>query len=404
MSPAPSLNRDARPSIPATQGKAATAVLAVAAFVIVTTEFLIVGLLPALARDLGTSAAAAGQLVTLFALVVALAGPPLTAWLAPVGRKRLFVAIALLFAGSNALAAVAPSLGVLALARLLPAMALPVFWGTASETAAQLAGPSRAGRAVASVYLGISAALLLGIPLGTLAADAVGWRGAFGLLALLSLLVALALQWKMPALEGAPRMPLAQQLRVLRTPRFLAQIALSVLVFTAMFTAYTYLAEILERAAGVAPARVGWWLMGFGAVGLAGNWLGGRWAERHALRVTAALCLVLALGMAATVQLAQALPWLVVALAVWGVANTALYPVCQIRVMQSAPQAQALAGTANVSAANAGIALGALLGGWALQTAGPLSTGRVAAGLAMLAAVAALCMARSGRARHAHCA
>lgn len=144
--------------------------------------------------------------------------------------------------------------------------------------------------------------------------------------------------------------------------------------------------------------------MGFGAVGLAGNWLGGRWAERHALRVTAVLCLVLALGMAATVQLAQALPWLVVALAVWGVANTALYPVCQIRVMQSAPQAQALAGTANVSAANAGIALGALLGGWALQTAGPLSTGRVAAGLAMLAAVAALCMARSGRARHAHCA
>lgn len=388
MSPAPSLNRDARPSIPATQGKAATAVLAVAAFVIVTTEFLIVGLLPALARDLGTSAAAAGQLVTLFALVVALAGPPLTAWLAPVGRKRLFVAIALLFAGSNALAAVA----------------LPVFWGTASETAAQLAGPSRAGRAVASVYLGISAALLLGIPLGTLAADAVGWRGAFGLLALLSLLVALALQWKMPALEGAPRMPLAQQLRVLRTPRFLAQIALSVLVFTAMFTAYTYLAEILERAAGVAPARVGWWLMGFGAVGLAGNWLGGRWAERHALRVTAVLCLVLALGMAATVQLAQALPWLVVTLAVWGVANTALYPVCQIRVMQSAPQAQALAGTANVSAANAGIALGALLGGWAVQTAGPLSTGRVAAGLAMLAAVAALCMARSGRARHAHCA
>ena len=139
----------------------------------------------------------------------------------------------------------------------------------------------------------------------------------------------------------------------------------------------------------------------FRAVGLV---LGGRWAERHALRVTAALCLVLALGMAATVQLAQALPWLVVALAVWGVANTALYPVCQIRVMQSAPQAQALAGTANVSAANAGIALGALLGGWALQTAGPLSTGRVAAGLAMLAAVAALCMARSGRARHAHCA
>lgn len=389
--------RNARPVRHAVHGGSAIAVLAVAAFVIVTTEFLIIGLLPALARDLGTSTAMAGQLVTLFAVVVALAGPPLTAWLAPVGRRRLFVAIALLFAGSNALAALAPDLGVLALARLLPAMALPVFWGTASETAAQLAGPARAGRAVASVYLGISAALLLGIPLGTLAAEAVGWRGAFALLALLSLLVAVALAYKIPALQPAPRASVAQQLGVLRSPRFMAHAALSVLVFTAMFTAYTYLAEILERAGGVAPARVGWWLMGFGAIGLAGNWLGGRWAERQPLAATAALSLLLGLGMVATVQLAQVLPWLVAALAVWAIANTALYPVCQIRVMQAAPQAQALAGTVNVSAANAGIALGAMLGGGVLQAWGPFFIGWAAAGLAMLAALAAALM---GRPRH----
>ena len=118
--------------------------LAVSAFVIVTTEFLIVGLLPALARDLGLGIARAGQLVTLFAFTVMLAGPPLTALLSHVGRRRLFVAILLLFAGSNALAAMATQPWLLALARVLPALALPVFWGTASETAAQLALQGRA--------------------------------------------------------------------------------------------------------------------------------------------------------------------------------------------------------------------------------------------------------------------
>ncbi|PZP65072.1 MAG: MFS transporter, partial [Stenotrophomonas maltophilia] len=162
--------------------------LAVSAFVIVTTEFLIVGLLPALARDLGIGIARAGQLVTLFAFTVMLAGPPLTALLSHVGRRRLFVVILLLFAASNALAAMATQPWLLALARLLPALALPVFWGTASETAAQLAPAGQGGRAVARVYLGITAAMLFGIPLGTLAADALGWRGSFWLLAALSLL------------------------------------------------------------------------------------------------------------------------------------------------------------------------------------------------------------------------
>ncbi|MFO6030218.1 MFS transporter, partial [Pseudomonas aeruginosa] len=171
----------------ASRGGLSIAILAVAAFVIVTTEYLIVGLLPALARDLGISISAAGQLVTLFAFTVMLFGPVLTALLSHIERKRLFVAILLIFAASNALAALAPNVWILALARFIPALVLPVFWGTASETAGHLVGPQRAGRAVSQVYLGISAALLFGIPLGTLAADAFGWRGTFWMLAGLSL-------------------------------------------------------------------------------------------------------------------------------------------------------------------------------------------------------------------------
>lgn len=373
---------------PVRRGVASIAILAVAAFVIVTTEFLIVGLLPALARDLGIAVASAGQLVTLFAVVVMVCGPFLTAALAHVDRKRLFVGILVLFAAANGLASIASNIWVLAVARLLPALALPVFWGTASDTAAQIAGPGKGGRAVSTVYLGISAAMLFGIPLGTLAADAVGWRGAFALLAALSLLIALLMAATMPTVRSNDAAASGSQAQILKSQYFLANVALSVLVFTAMFTGYTYLAETLEQSAGIAPARVGWWLMGFGVVGLVGNWLGGLWVDRKPLATTAIFSAVLALGMAGTMACVGHLPAFVAALAVWGVANTALYPICQIRVMKAATGGQALAGTINVSAANGGIALGAVVGGVSISNWGAGNVGYVSAAIALLAVVA----------------
>lgn len=374
------------PKAPAAGRTASIVILATAAFILVTTEFLIVGLLPAMARDLSISISQAGLLVTLFAFTVMSFGPLLTAWVAHIERKRLFVIILLVFAGSNALAAVAPNLWVLGLARFIPALALPVFWGTASETAAQLAGPERAGEAVSSVYLGISGAMLFGIPLGTLAAEAIGWRGAFWLLAAMSLLIAVMLQVGMPTVRSQQRLRISEQLRILRDPVFVANVALSVLVFTAMFTGYTYLADMLENAARVPKAQVGWWLMGFGAVGLFGNWLGGRWVDSRPLGVTALFSVLLAIGMAASMAFASDRFWLCIALAIWGLANTALYPVCQIRVMKAASHAKALAGTLNVSAANAGIGLGAIVGGLAIPVWGPNSVGYVAAVIAIFAA------------------
>lgn len=381
-------------AVPAGRGGLSIVILAVAAFVIVTTEYLIVGLLPALARDLEISISAAGQLVTLFAFTVMLFGPVLTALLSHVERKRLFVVILLIFAASNALAAIAPNVWVLAVARFIPALALPVFWGTASETAGQIVGPQRAGRAVSQVYLGISAALLFGIPLGTLAADAIGWRGTFWILAGLSLLMASALTVFMPRVARPERLRLAEQTRILKAPFFVANVVLSVVVFTAMFTAYTYLADLLERIAGVAPAHVGWWLMGFGAIGLLGNWLGGRLVDRSPLGATAAFALLLGVGMAASVPLADSAGLLAGALALWGIAYTALFPICQVRVMQSASHAQALAGTLNVSAANAGTGLGAVIGGLVIPQWGLGSIGYVATGIAVVAILLVAVVAR----------
>ncbi len=359
--------------------------LAVSAFVIVTTEFLIVGLLPALARDLEVSVAAAGGLVTLFAFTVMLAGPILTSLVSHLDRKKLFVVLLLVFAGSNALAALSQNIWVLAVARFIPAIALPVFWGTASETAAEIAGPTRAAKAVANVYMGIAAAMVLGVPLGTLAGAAVGWRGAFMGLAILSLAMAALLHWVMPTLARPQKLKIGRQIRILKDPALLAQLGLSVLVFTAMFTAYTYLADLLEQAAGVPANEVGWWLMCFGVVGLAGNWLGGLFGGSDPLRATAIGVAVLAVGMSLSSVLVLNHAWLMAALALWGLANTALYPICQIRVMRAAAHTQALAGTLNVSMANAGIGLGAIIGGAATQAFGVQSTGHVAAVIAVLA-------------------
>ncbi|UOD29899.1 MFS transporter [Massilia violaceinigra] len=371
------------------------AIMAVAAFVIVTTEYLILGLLPALAHDLKISISAAGQLVTLFAFTVMLFGPFLTARLSHVGRKGLFVAILLVFGASNALAALSANIWVLALARFIPALMLPVFWGTASESAGQLAGPKNAGRAVAKVYLGISAALVFGIPLGTLAADTFGWRNTFWILCGLSVLMAAMIQTFMPTLPAPATKAGEQQSAIFKDRRFLAHVALSVLVFTAMFTAYTYLADMLERLAGIPAAQVGWWLMGFGAVGMIGNWIGGRVVDGSPLGSTVVFLLLLIGGMLATLLAVGSHAWLALALAVWGLAYTALFPICQVRVMKAGSSAQALAASMNISAANAGTGLGAIAGGAAIHQIGLPSLSYLAAGIAVLAIMLALAMARA---------
>ncbi|MEQ7918575.1 MFS transporter [Xanthomonas sp. WHRI 1810A] len=373
-------------------------IMAVAAFIIVTTEFLIVGLLPALARDLNISITLAGQVVTLFAFTVMLFGPVLTAKLAHVERKKLFVIILMVFAASNMLAAVATNIWVLALARFIPALGLPVFWGTASETAGQLAGPGKSGKAVAKVYLGISAALVFGVPLGTVAADTVGWRGSFWILAGLAFFIGILMHFVMPKLPvSGGSHPDQKQTAILREPRFLAHVLLSVLTFTAMFTAYTYLADILETLGGVPAGQVGWWLMGFGAVGMIGNYLGGSMVDRKPLGAMVVFLVILGGGMLAAVPLASQHIWLIVALAAWGIAYTALFPICQVRVMHAGAKAQALAATMNISAANAGIGLGAIFGGLGIGHFGLDSLGVIATAIAALAVIVALLMMRGTR-------
>lgn len=351
-------------------GRWAIFALTLAAFVIVTTEFIIVGLLPALSKDLGVSVAMAGKLVTLFAFTIALAGPFMTAWLSRYERRWLFVAMALAFALCNAGAALAPSYWALVVARVIPAALVPVFWGIGSEAAGQLVSREQAGKAVAQVYFGVTAALLFGIPLGTVLGNAIGWRGTFWVLAALSLGMIPLLLVALPRVPAGARQSLRSQVSLFKSGFFLANLGLSLAIFTAMFAGYTYLADLLERSAGVPAAHIGWWLMGFGTVGLVGNYLAGRLVDRHERQASVLFCTLLAVGVVSAPFVADHPLTFVVALVIWGIAHTALFPLSQIRVMNAATTGKALAGTLNISAANAGIGLGALLGGWAIGHGG----------------------------------
>lgn len=372
--------------------------LSAAGFTVLTTEFIIVGLLPGIARDLHISIPQAGLLVTLFAFTVACLGPFLTAYCARFERKKLFVSIMVLFGIANALAAWAPTVEVMAIARLIPALGLPVFWALASEAAVNLAGPEHAGRAVAKITFGVVCATVFGIPIGTLVADAVGWRTAFALLAALAFGKALLLFCLLPRIRvPAADTSLFQQLRTLRSAEIQGHVLLSVLVFCGMFTAYTYLADILERLAGFSGAVVGWYLMAFGAVGLLGNALGGRAVDRHALGASIVFSVFMVVGMVALIPSIHSTVALAVALALWGITQAALFLVSHVRLMKTAPETPAFAASLNISGANLGIGLGAIVGGHVIDTFGLGSLGYAASGFIVLSIVLAAALTRYPR-------
>ncbi|SEO81145.1 MFS transporter [Pseudomonas sp. NFACC39-1] len=365
--------------------------LSAAGFTVLTTEFIIVGLLPSIARDLQVTIAQAGLLVTLFAFTVAAFGPFLTAWFARFERRKLFISVLVMFGLANTLAALAPNIGVMAIARLIPALGLPVFWALASETAVDIVGPQFAGRAIARIGFGIVCATVFGIPVGTLISDAFGWRSAFAILAFIAFAKALLLFIYLPKTNLHQRqVSLRSQLKILRSPLMQGHVLLSILVFSGMFTAYTYLADILERLAGFDGTLVGWCLMGFGAVGLVGNSLGGRAVDRHPLIASMVFCLFLIGGMVALVPSIHSTVGLAAAMGIWGVTQAALFLVSHVRLMKAAPEAPAFAASLNIAGANLGIGLGAMVGGRVIDTLGLGSVGFAASGFILISILLAL--------------
>lgn len=364
--------------------------LALASAIVVTTEFIVIGMLPAMARDLEITLAAAGRLVTWFALAAALFGPPLTLAANRFdARTALLAALAVFCVGNLAVATISSYL-TLVLVRLMQGAALPLFIAIANTGTASLAGPGNAGKAIALVNTGVVASTIIGLPAAAFFAEHAGWQAGFFTLFALGLAAIALVAAVLKEQPATKRNPVAEQTRIIRRPAFQAHLLLSGLTFTAMFAAYTYLAAFLAEVAGLSSRGVSLALLGFGLTGLAGNWLAGHAVDKDPTLTTAGTMLAVAGTLPAASVAGGGLLTLLPLLGIWGAAHAATFVANQVRVMLAGAEAPAFATALNISVCNLGIALGAVIGGWIVARHGIRAVGFGSAGIALSALALAM--------------
>ncbi|HDS0922596.1 MFS transporter [Stenotrophomonas bentonitica] len=354
--------------------------LTLGAYAIGTTEFVIVGLIPTIAADLGVSLPSAGLLVSLYALGVAVGAPVLTALTGRVPRKTLLVALMVLFTLGNVIAWMAPSYGSLIVARVLTGLAHGVFFSIGSIIATSVVPKEKAASAIAIMFTGLTVALVTGVPLGTFIGQHLGWRATFlavaalGVIALIGslLFVPRNLQRSEPATFG-------QQLSVLAQPRLLLVYAITALGYGGTFLSFTYLASILQDVTGFSPNAVSGVLLVYGVSVAIGNLWGGRLADRRgpipALKLIFGLLALVLFALTFTAHNTWLVLLTVLALGAVAFGNV---PGLQVYVVKQAqrfaPQAADVASGLNIAAFNVGIAMGASLGGLVVDHLGLMHT------------------------------
>ncbi|TYB59767.1 MFS transporter [Nonomuraea sp. PA05] len=337
--------------------------LAISAFGIGTTEFIINGLLPELATDFGVTIPAAGLLVSGYALGVAVGGPPLTMLGGRLSRKTMLLALMVLFIAGNLLSALAPSYGVLMTGRVLAAFAHGAYFGVGSVVAADLVAPQKRASAIALMFTGLTLANVLGVPLGTWIGQAFGWRATFWVV------VAIGVAGLAGVLALVPRQPrpsgggLLRELAAFRTAGVWLALAMTVFGFAPVFAVITFIAPIMTGVGGFSPGAVPVVMAVFGVGLVAGNLIGGKLADRAVMpsiygSVGLLTLLAVVVALVSSSQIA-----FVVAITLFGVAAFATVPPLQTRVLDAAAGAPTLASAANIGAFNLGNAIGSFAAG-----------------------------------------
>jgi DHA1 family inner membrane transport protein len=337
--------------------------LGVGAFGIGVTEFAPMGLLPVIATDLGVSIPTAGLLISAYALGVVFGAPLMTLTTGRIPRRTLLIALAGIFTAGNLLAAVSDSYGVLLAARILTSLNHGAFFGVGSVVAASLVPVERRAGAVAAMFMGLTIANVVGVPLATWAGDHLGWRASFWGISALGVATMAALRLTLPALPAPKDGNAMAELRVLTRGPVLGALGLTVVGASAMFTVFTYITPILRDATHASLGFVTAMLVTYGLGLTLGNWLGGRYADRSVDRT---LIITLASLTVILVAFALLMPFKAptsILVFLWGVASFALVPPLQVRVMQAAADAPNLASAMNIGAFNLGNAVGAAVGG-----------------------------------------
>lgn len=377
--------------------------LALGGFGIGLTEFVIAGLLPEVAADFHVDEAAAGWLISGYALAVVVGALGLTAAATRIPRKAALLGLMVLFIAGNLLSALAPDYGVMLAGRVLAALCHGAFFGIGSVVAASLVAPERQARAIAIMFTGLTAANVLGVPFGTLLGQALGWRSTFWAITAIGVLALIGVAVLVPrdAGEGSSA-GLRGELSAFRSGQVWLSLVATVLGFGGMFGAFTYIAYTLTGVSGFPSAAVPWLLILFGLGLFAGNWVGGRLADRSIDGTLLWLLSALAVVLVAFALVAGMPVGAVIALVLMGAFGFATVPALQLRVLSYASHAPTLASGANIAAFNLGNALGAWIGGLTIAAGlgyrSPLWVGAaMTVGAAVVVAVAAL--AAHGRSR-----
>jgi DHA1 family inner membrane transport protein len=347
------------------QANLALATLFAGMFVIGSTELLVVGVLDLIAADLRVSIPAAGSLVTTYALGLAIGGPILTAATIRLNKRTVLAGALALFVLGNLVAVLTTSYGLFLVARALTGSVQGLFIAAAFAAGISVVPPARMGRAIAVVISGITLSGAVGVPLGTLVGQALGWRGSFTAaagLAIAALIATLALVPSAPSTDGG----LGRQARYAFAPRVLAVLALTVLLFASVYAALTYIVPFLQTVTGISGGLISVFLLAYAGAAAVGSFGGGRFADRNAARTI----IVATVGVAAsllTLYLVGTFAVLVaLALLAAGGFAMGMAPSLQYRVVSLAGPGGALAQSLPASAANVGIAFGSFAGGVAI--------------------------------------
>jgi MFS transporter, DHA1 family, inner membrane transport protein len=343
----------------------ALATLFLGMFVMGSTELLVVGVLDLIATDLRVSIPAAGSLVTAYALGLAFGGPILTALSIKLDKRTVLIGALVLFILASLVAVLTTSYGLFLVARTLTGAFQGLFIAAAFAAGISVVPPARMGRAIAVVISGVAVSGALGVPLGTLVGQTLGWRGSFAaavVLAVVALVVTLVVVPSVPGAGGGA----GSQVRYAFAPRVLAVLAVTFLAFASIYAALTYIVPFLQSVTGISGGLVSVFLLAYGGAAAVGSFGGGRFADANAGRTVVVATVGVAVSLL-VLYLVGSVPVLVaVALLAAGVFGMGMAPSLQYRVVSLAGPGGAFAQSLPASAANVGIAFGSFAGGVAV--------------------------------------
>ena len=343
--------------------------LTAGAFGIGTTEFVIMGLLLQVAADLHVTIAAAGLLISGYALGVFVGAPLLTVATSRMPRKAALVALMIIFTLGNIACAMAPSYGFLMAARVLTSLAHGTFFGIGSVVATGMVPADRKASAISIMFTGLTVATLLGVPAGAWLGLHLGWRATFWAVAVIGVLATVIIAALVPSEQGArERIAFADELKAVARPQVLLGLLMTVLGFAGVFTVFTYIQPMLTRVTGFSDSAVSPILLVFGVGLIAGNLLGGRFADKKLVPAVLGSLIALAIVLFAMTFAMHNKMAAIAFTGLLGVAAFATVSPLQLRVLQKAEGAgQNLASSFNIAAFNLGNALGAWLGGVTIE-------------------------------------